>query len=244
MVQNIVSHKTGNQNLDADGRFNVSISNVTTEESFETELGFSPRWSPVLKLKNKIIFGTNGHYIYEDYQEPQIAIKHDDSNDFSYLTFNDSEEELFPVYLKDDVAFIVGSSGQMYTINDQLETNTFSPFEELIQQESYFEEGINNYLMLDETNALYSVYNNSTTTFGILNFKEDNPSFTVLENEFVEDNNRYKILYQNLDEQEIFIVEYGDRLDHLIVLDRESYKVKKKFQIDQGYLMDFVVKLN
>ena len=56
IFQTLVSHKTGDQNIQADtNEFNVSISNYSTKKSFETEYGHAPKWSPLLKFNNKIL---------------------------------------------------------------------------------------------------------------------------------------------------------------------------------------------
>ncbi|UTR14755.1 hypothetical protein MM221_19765 [Salipaludibacillus sp. LMS25] len=243
LLQNLVSHKTGDQNSDEYGNFSVSITNVTTEQSFETELGFVPRWSPILHFKEKVLFGTSGYYNEEDeYVAPTIGISSLEEDRIDYLTFNDTKEELFPVYANNDFAYIVGSSGQMYTLDEDLNIQTFKPFEKLSFQDHYFYEESNAYLMLDEKKALYSVMGENGMVFGILTLNE-HPEFTLLEDSFAEESKTYTILYENVDEEELYIIELGDEIDNVIVLNSHDLTLKFKFPIEQGYLMDFVVKL-
>ncbi|MCR6105829.1 hypothetical protein HXA34_05930 [Salipaludibacillus agaradhaerens] len=243
LLQNLVSHKTGDQNLDENGNFSVSMTNVTTEQSFETELGFVPRWAPILQFKKRIIFGTSGYYNEEDeYVAPNIGISSLEEGNIDYLTFNDTKEELFPVYANTDFAYIIGSSGQMYTLDEGFNIQTFKPFEELSFQDYYFYEESNAYLMLNEKKALYSVIGESGTIFGILTLN-DHPEFTLLKDSFTEEGKTYNVLYQNSDEEELYIIELGDEMDNVIVLNSHDLTLKYKFPIEQGYLMDFVVKL-
>lgn len=76
LFQTIVSHKTGDQNIDQKTKeFKMSISNYSIKKSIETEYGFVPKWTPLLGFNNKLFYGTSGEVKEKETMEyPGIGI--------------------------------------------------------------------------------------------------------------------------------------------------------------------------
>ncbi|MEH7123125.1 hypothetical protein V7149_06125 [Bacillus sp. JJ1503] len=244
LFQTNVSHRTGDQNTNEDNQFNMSISNFSREKSYETEYGYPPNWSPLLQLGEKIIYAGNGQVNDEGIADQAfIGIIDSQNESVEYTNFNKQSTEFYPLYAKENQAYIIGNYGKLFIINKDGDYKTYEPFKELPPQSFYYKIEGGGTLLLNEEAALHSVYNESSgTTLGLLSFKEK-PTFTVLDKDYIKKENSYRLLYQDINKQEIYLLETdGEKHGNLLVLDNHSFDLVHKIPVDYEYLLDFVIK--
>lgn len=248
IFQTNTSHKTGDQNYDEkSGGFNVSVSNATTQKSFETEYNRSPAFTPILHFREKIIYGTNATLGDNDnYEEHGIAIADIDKGSVRYETFGTKNVELIPVFSTNEHAYIIGDNGNMYVYDQDLQYKTYKPFKNLPKQQYYDIQG-NGQLALDEQRILYclrGIGEEDKYSLGVLNLK-DEPVFEIFNEDFANTESWYEPLYQNVEEKEIYIKERSNnkKNNNIIVMDSESLNVKVKFPASYNHLLDLVVKI-
>ncbi|WP_243388306.1 hypothetical protein [Bacillus kexueae] len=244
LFQTIVSHKTGDQNINDKGQFNMSISNQSTKISYETEYGYPPNWTPLLKLDKKIIYSGNGQV--NDHGVPEnafIGIIDTDINSVEYINFNKQSNEFYPAYTTDRQAYIIGDNGKVYVLKKDLQYRTYEPFKDLPPQDYYYFIDGGGTLLLNDHDALHFVYNEITgPTLGILSFKEE-PTFSVLDKTYIKEDHLYRILYQDTTNGEIYIIESDyDGSGNLLAIDNKSFELIHTIPVEYNHLLDFVIK--
>ncbi|MDY7221210.1 hypothetical protein [Halalkalibacterium halodurans] len=243
LFETIVSHKTGDQNYKPEtSEFNVSISNSTTEKSFETEYGFSPKWAPLLDFQGKIIYGIAGRVNNDgNYNNAGVGIIDLKKDQVVYEDFDQNNMDLFPIYSNNDNAFIMGENGDLYVYDKNFSYQVTKPFKDLPPQDNYYIEG-EGYILLEEDKALYGVFSEDEGfTLGLLKF-ETVPSFQPLDKEYIKDSHNYKILYHNPEVDEIYLLEVGDE-ENLLVIENGTFNLKSKIPVESSHLLDFVLKV-
>ncbi|GIN73085.1 hypothetical protein J14TS2_35600 [Bacillus sp. J14TS2] len=244
LFQTIVSHKTGEQNTNFDtGEFNISISNATTQESFETEYGHVPKWTPILSFAGKMIYGVSGRINAKDqYENSGIAIIDLTNETVEYESFATDSIDLAPIYASNEHAYIMGSNGNLYVYDKEFHYTSYSPFENLFKQAEY-EVNEAEQLALDDKRILYCLpIDEEGDTLGILSLRKE-PMFEPLA-EISQPGNTYRLLYQDKGNKEIYIIERNDKEENMIVLDRKNLHIKSKFPVENAHLLDFIIKIN
>lgn len=244
LFNTIVSHKTGDQVLNQEtGEFKMSIANYTKEKTYETEWGYEPDWSPILQFNNNLIYAGSGQVNDEGIAENTfVAIIDATDETMTPINFDRKGVEFSPLYASEEKAFILGSTGELFILNKDLIFQTHEPFKDLEKQDLYY--SYDGSIMLNEELAMHAVYNvtNGTTILGLLTLDE-NPKFTVLEKDYLDENKVYKLLYQDLNENKIYLIEGDSNEDDgtLIVIDNQSFDLIDKLPIDYHYLLDMVI---
>ncbi|MBS4201110.1 hypothetical protein KHA93_15835 [Bacillus sp. FJAT-49732] len=241
VFQTLASHKTGDQ-----GSY-FSISNATTQQSFETEYRRSPLSSPILHFRGKMIYGTAGTLgDNEEYKEHGIAIADLNKGTVTYETFGADNIALTPIFSTSDHAYIMGENGKMYVYDSDFKFKIFEPFKNLPKQDYYDIYG-NGQLALDEHRILFclgGIGREDKYSLGVLNLK-DNPVFELFNEEFANTDSWYEPLYQNVEEKEIYVKEMSNarRKNHIIILDSESLDIQARFPVRYNHLLDFIAKV-
>ncbi|KAA0548979.1 hypothetical protein FZW96_03445 [Bacillus sp. BGMRC 2118] len=244
LFQNLVSHKTGDQNFDPNtGNFNMSISDYDTKKSFETEYGYAPNWTPLLQLNNRIIYSGSGQVNEEGIPENAfVGLINTENNEVEYTKFDNKSIEYYPVYSNSNYAYIIGDEGKLFVLDKEFKYKTYDVFKGLPKQDYYY---INNgTLLLNEDTALHFLFDDEKgTSLGLLKFG-DNPTFSLLDMDYIKPEMSYRILYQDIVNNEIFLIESNEESNgHLLILDNKNFNLKKKIPINQNHLLDFVIKL-
>ncbi|WP_203363638.1 hypothetical protein [Bacillus sp. REN10] len=243
LFQSMVSYKTGDQNTNKNNDFNMSITNDTTKNSYETEYGRAPNWTPLLQFEDKIIYAGSGQVNDEGIADNNFVGLIDSKNKkANYMNFNKGLTEFYPIYATSKNAFIMNDEGKLFVLDRKLSYKTYEIFKDLPQQDKYYD--VEGSLLLNEETALYSIYNEkSGVSLGVLSFK-DTPSFTVLDENYINKKMTYRILYQNTKEKEIYMIESdGNGKGNLLVVDTQTFNLINKIPIEEDHLLDFVVKL-
>ncbi|MDY7220699.1 hypothetical protein [Halalkalibacterium halodurans] len=238
-----VSHKTGEQNIDPDTyAFNVSLSNATTEQSFETELDFVPKSAPLLGFQERIIYGLSGRLNQEGhYENAGIGIVDMAKENVTYEDFQQEGQDLYPLYANDDYAYILSEEGTLFVYDREFQYRATYPFHHLPRQDMYYLEG-EGAVFLEENKAFYLVQSEEDGfTLGLLTFGE-HPTFQALEKDYIQKDATYEILYYDHVVKEIYLREEGADA-HLLIIDNGTFDVKAKIPIEDSHLLDFVLKV-
>ncbi|MED4532039.1 hypothetical protein [Metabacillus fastidiosus] len=246
LFQNLVSHKTGDQNYDNNtGNFNMSISNFTTKKSYETEYGYAPNWSPILKLDETIIYSGSGQVNEDGIPENAfVALINSNNEKIEYTNLDKQATSFYPIYATEEKAYIVGAEGKLFVLDKNLNYETYEPFKHLSKKDFYYRDNITGILLLDKHTALYNLYDEKDgVTLGLLTFK-NTPSFSVLNKDYINKEMDYEMLYQDIQKKEIYLMETDyDGNAHLLVLDNQNLNLKYKIPVKQDHLLDFVLKI-
>lgn len=236
-----VSHKTSEQNIDSD-TFSVSLSNATTEQSFETEPDFVPKSAPLLGFQERIIYGLSGRFNQEGhYENAGIGIVDMAKENVTYEDFQLGGQDLYPLYADDDYAYILSEEGTLFVYDREFRYHATYPFHHLPHQDMYYFEGEGT-VFLEENKALYLVQSEEDgVTLGLLTFGE-NPTFQALEKDYIQKDAIYEILYYDHVVNEIYLREKGADA-HLLIIDNGTFDVKAKIPIEDHHLLDFVLKV-
>ncbi|MBO1911879.1 hypothetical protein J4G37_44705, partial [Microvirga sp. 3-52] len=97
--------------------------------------------------------------------------------------------------------------------------------------------------MLNEEVALQGIHQDGKTTLGLLTLSKE-PKFDLLEKDYLNPANDYKILYQDHKNNSIYIVEGAgdDKKGNLLVIDNTNFDLIHKIPIEYHYLLDMVIK--
>jgi len=71
---------------------------------------------------------------------------------------------------------------------------------------------------------------------------EPTPKFKKLDKNYIQSNSIYRFLYQNINEEEIYVVKSSEKKESLLVLDNKSFDLITEIPIEDAHLLDFVVK--
>ncbi|MGQ4665438.1 hypothetical protein ACUIJN_06295 [Metabacillus halosaccharovorans] len=242
LFQTLVSHKTGEQNINSEtNEFNVSISNFTSQKSFETEYGNPPKWTPLLEFNNKILYGTSGQYGDNDkYVNSGIAVI--DLEDQSVEYMNSGENvDMYPLYATEEHAFILGEAGKVITYDKNFEFNIYEPFKGMSKEDIFFNDD-SSQLLIDTKRALYNVYSQEKgSVIGLMTY-EPELKFEPLNKDYLKQDSIYRFLYQDKENGEIYIVSSNEQEEKLLIIDNTSFDVKAGIPIEYSHLLDFVVK--
>ncbi|KMY45872.1 hypothetical protein AC622_18050 [Bacillus sp. FJAT-27916] len=240
LFQTLVSYKTGEQNLTESGEFNVSISNYTNQMSFETEYGHVPKWTPILEFGDKIVYGTSGQLNEKGkYENFGIGVLSMEQQTIEYKTPK-KNEDLSPIYSTEKNLYILDSQGKMYVYDKNFNYKTYEPF--LNISADYYYSDDSPPLFIDENRALISISDNETgPIIGMLSL-EPTPKFKKLDKNYIQSNSIYRFLYQNINEEEIYVVKSSEKKESLLVLDNKSFDLITEIPIEDAHLLDFVVK--
>lgn len=251
IFQTIVSHKTGDQNYDAgSGTFQVSISDATTQESFETEHGYVPNGggSSILNFQDRIVYGIAGR-LGESFGVAFVDMK---NQLVTYHKPKSSKGDISIQYANATHMFTVDQLGTCFVYDRNFKVSKHEPFKQIVNPNvQYFFAPEGKRLMLDENKALYQVvyYKENKdlsmmqyTKMGIFHFDEI-PTFEIMEAEYIVPDYDYEFLYQDLESQEIYIKKVSEKESFLLVLDAKSLKLKEEIPVDYGEKLDFVIKI-
>jgi hypothetical protein len=239
LFQTLVSHKTGEQNMKVEtNEFNVSLSNYSTQQSFETEYGRAPKWSPLLQFQNKVIYGTSGQVNEnDDYENAGIGIVDVDKQTVEY-ELPEEASDLTPIYATDEYAYILGDDGKLFVYNKDFQYKVFQPFTGMTSDDLFYSED-SPPLLLDEKRALYQVQSATKgSVVGILTFEAE-PHFKLLPD--FEPTSHYRFLYQDVIRNEIYMVKADEKEESVLVIDNKTLKVKADIPVKNSHLLDFVV---
>ncbi|WP_172371942.1 hypothetical protein [Sporosarcina jiandibaonis] len=239
----IASHKTGDQDYNSHtGDFKMSISNYTQKKSYETEWGHAPDWSPILQFNGNFIYAGSGQVNDAGIAENTfVAIADPDLESAKYINFDRKAVEFAPIFTTEENAYILADTGELFVMNKDLSYETYEPYKGLPKQDLYYSAG--QFLMLNEELALQGIHANGKTILGLLSLSEE-PKFDILEKDYLNPTNSYKILYQDYNNKRIYIIE-GDSDDkdgNLLVIDNTNFDLIHKIPIEYHYLLDMVIK--
>lgn len=243
LFQTLVSHKTGEQNLNVKtNEFNTSISNYSLETSFETEYGNAPKWTPLLGFSNKIIYGTSGQVNEEgEYENSGIGIIDLGNQKVQYELPDKKAIDLYPIFSNDEKAYVLSDTGKLFAYDKNMQYQVFEPFKDLPKQDYYYNQEANP-LAIDKNTLLYSVFNNEKGyTVGLLTVGPE-PSFQPLEKDYIKADSNYRFIYQDIEMGEIYLLKMNEEESRVIVIDNKSFDKKVDFPVEFGHLLDFIVK--
>ncbi|MFN7250331.1 MAG: hypothetical protein ACK4M9_05995 [Anaerobacillus sp.] len=245
LFQTIVSYKTGDQNYDPEtGLFNMSISNYTTEKSYETEYGYPPNWSPILQSGDTVIYAGNGQVNDAGIAENAfVALINSQTGLVEYTNFDRQSTEFFPLYATDEYAYIIGNAGKIFVLDNENNYSTYEPFNDLLPQDYYYNiDGFGTLLISDGVVLHYLYSETAGITLGLLSLIGE-PTFTPLDKSYIDKDNSYRILYQDTINEEIYLLESTSNNDgNLLVINNQSFDLIHKIPIEYEYLLDFVIK--
>jgi hypothetical protein len=239
----IASHKTGDQDYNSQtGDFKMSISNFTEEKSYETEYGRAPDWSPILQFNNNFIYAGSGQV--NDAGIPEntfVAIADPNLETAKYMNFDRKAAQFAPIFSTEENAYILADTGELFVMDKDLSYETYEPYKDLPKQDVYYSAG--QFLMLNEEVALQGVHHDGKTMLGLLTLSEE-PKFDLLEKDYLNPTNSYKILYQDFNNNSIYIIEGegDDKKGNLLVIDNTNFDLIHKIPIEYHYLLDMVIK--
>jgi hypothetical protein len=239
----IASHKTGDQDYNSQtGDFKMSISNFTEEKSYETEYGRAPDWSPILQFNNNFIYAGSGQV--NDAGIPEntfVAIADPNLETAKYMNFDRKAAQFAPIFSTEENAYILADTGELFVMDKDLSYETYEPYKDLPKQDVYYSAG--QFLMLNEEVALQGVHHDGKTMLGLLTLSEE-PKFDLLEKDYLNPTNSYKILYQDFNNKSIYIIEGegDDKKGNLLVIDNTNFDLIHKIPIEYHYLLDMVIK--
>lgn len=150
-------------------------------------------------------------------------------------------EQLDPIYCSCEFAFVMDNLGRILVYDRDFQYKSYDTFNKTGKKDLVFRQE-NQPLLLNENKALYILYSDTVApSIGTLEFKEE-PEFRAVEVDYMESNNQYKILYQDAQEKEIYIVKSNDKKASLLIIDNENYKLLYEIPIEYAHLLDFVIK--
>ena len=243
LFNTIASHKTGDQDYNTKtGDFKMSISNYTQKKSYETEWGHAPDWSPILQFNNNFIYAGSGQV--NDAGIPEntfVAIADPALETAKYMNFDRKAAEFAPIFTTNENAYILANTGELFVMNKDLSYETYEPYKDLPKQDLYY--NASQFLMVNEELALQGLQHDGKTMLGLLTLSEE-PQFTILEKDYLNPTNSYKILYQDYPNKRIYIIEGGsdDKDGNLLVIDNTNFDLIHKIPIDYHYLLDMIIK--
>ncbi|MEM1503411.1 hypothetical protein RG959_08300 [Domibacillus sp. 8LH] len=243
LLQNLVSHKTGDQNLNMEtGAFQMSITNDTEKKSYETEYNLIPAWSPLLELGNKIVFAGSGEENDQGVDKGAVGLIDRKTSKIDYIDFSPKSTQFYPVYGTQDHAYIIGNEGKMFVLNQDLTYKEYNIFKSLPAQDYYFLESSGT-LLVDKEKALHFVASEQDgPILGLLSFKGE-PSFSPINKSYIRSDMSYRLLYQDTKQGEIYLIESdGEEKGNLLVIDNKTFDLVHKIPIEHDHLLDFVVK--
>ena len=241
----IVSHKTGDQVLNPNTHdFKVSMSNYTTEKSYETEWGFEPLWSPILQFNDHIIYAST-NVLTDDgtWSNSYVVMINEKDGTFKTTDYHlEPTTEFYPIYTNGEKAFILNRYGELIVLDQNFDYEIVKPYEFVPLKEQYYIH--NGFLMLDEKRALQviSEHDRSVDIMGILELSQS-PHFSPIEKDYLHEDRYYRILYQDIEAEVIFIIEedYNGKGKALII-DRNSFDLIDSFPVDYPHLLDIIIK--
>lgn len=242
LFQTLVSHKTGEQNYNPlIQSFQMSISDATTKESFETEYGNVPRSLPLVQFQDKILYANSGQY-KETYENFGVGVIDLEKQSVSYLS-PQKNVDLIPLYATKEYAFILNefSGGELYVYDQNFNYQTYLPFQDIPAPEQFYLESCQP-LFLNETTALYAVRSQTKGILLGLMFFRAIPEFQILEKDYMEPQSEYRLLYQDCHEKEIYLIRSNMRQESLLILSSETLELLHEIPIADAHLLDFVVK--
>ncbi|PXW89591.1 hypothetical protein DFR56_102369 [Pseudogracilibacillus auburnensis] len=221
--------------------YGSSISNFSKKVSWEVTKGYKATDEAILQFGHKIIYGN--YHENNEYQS-SIAIINSLTGTTEHVSLDDEigEWEYFPLYATEEHAYILGEQGMLYVLNQQLNVKKYTPFDSMPQQECYHD--MNASLFIDHLTALHIVYkeeNVSIPTLGIFSF-HDIPTFTIIDTDYLRENYYYKILYQDVKKQEIYLLGTDENNDHLLVIHHKTFDLLYDIPIEDGESLDLVIK--
>lgn len=243
LFQTLVSHKTGEQNINVKtNEFNMSISNYSLETSFETEYGNAPKWTPLLGFSNKIIYGTSGQVNEEgEYENSGIGIIDLGNQKVQYELPDKKANDLYPIFSNDEQAYVLSDTGKLFAYDKNMQYQVFEPFKDLPKQDYYYNQEANP-LAIDKNTLLYSVFNNEKGyTVGLLTLGPE-PTFQPLEKDYIKADSNYRFIYQDNERGEIYLLKMNEEESRVIVIDNKNFDKKVDFPVEYGHLLDFIVK--
>lgn len=239
----IASHKTGDQDYNSQtGDFKMSISNFTEEKNYETEYGRAPDWSPILQFNNNFIYAGSGQVNDAGIAENTfLAIADPNLGTAKYMNFDRKAVEFAPIFTNGENAYILADTGELFIMNKDLSYETYEPYKDIPKQDFYYNAG--HFLMLSDELALQGVQEGDKTVLGLLTLS-DEPKFDLLEKDYLNPTNSYKILYQDFNNKSIYIIEGDgdDKKGNLLVVDNTNFDLIHKIPIEYHYLLDMVIK--
>lgn len=242
IFQTLVSHKTGDQNVKADTfEFNVSISNYSTKKNFETEYGHAPKWAPLLNFNNKVLYGTSGQVNENnEYKNDGLGII-DLQNQNAVYKLPAGATDVTPIYSTEEYAFILGDFGRVFVYDKNFQNKVYEPFSEISKQGVFFMEE-SPPLLLDMNKALYSLYSQTKGfILGIMTF-EEKPKFHPLKKDYIDPSGNYRILYQDIEREEIYLLRLDEENESVLVIDNEDFNLLYEIPIEYSHLLDFIIK--
>lgn len=242
LFQTLVSHETGEQNMNTEtNEFNVSISNFSSQQSFETEYGNAPKWSPLLEFNNKVLYGTSGQVDDKDgYVNSGIGVIDLENQNVEYMNIKENTD-MYPLYSTKEHAFVLGDSGKVVSYDKNFEYRIYEPFEGMSKDDIYFNEE-SSQLLIDNNRSLYNVYSQEKgSIIGLMTY-EPELKFESLQKEYIDPHSSYRFLYQDQESGEIYIISSSEHEEKLLVVDNTSLNLKAEIPIENSHLLDLVVK--
>ena len=242
----IASHKTGDQIFNpVTHDFKVSMSNFTTEVSYETEWGLEPSWTPIVQFNGHLIYAGAGKVNDAGYSvDTFVAFINEENESVESTNFDHKGVEFAPIFANEKHAFILGiHTGELIVLDRNFDDEVFTPYENVEKRELYYVHDA--FLMIDYERALQVITEHDRTVdmLGILTLS-DEPRFTPLEKEYIHPDRHYRILYQDLDKGVIFLIESeeGASDGHVLVIDNKEFDLIDRFPVEYSQLLDMVVK--
>lgn len=204
--------------------------------------------TPILQFENKLIYGTAATLGEDDeYEEHGIAIVDMEEDVVQYETFGTDRVGFALLFATNEHAYILGDNGYMYVFDQNFHYKIYEPFKHVFNQD-YYHVIESEQLVLDENRILYSFRGtggDEQYALGIIHLNEE-PVFEIFNEAFANTESWYELLYQNVDENEIYVKEMSNtkKNNHVIILDSDSLEIKVKFPVDYNHLLDFVVKIS
>lgn len=243
LLQNLVSHKTGDQNLNEEtGNFQMSITNDTEQKSYETNYKLVPLWSPLLELGNKIIYAGNGEENNLGAAKGAIVLIDRKTSETVYMDFGQKSSQFYTVYGTENHAYIISNKGKMFVLNQDLTFKEYDTFKSVPAQDSYFTDSSGT-LLIDQDRALHFVYSEQDgPVLGLLSLKGE-PTFSPMDKPYIQSDMNYRILYRDTQQGEIYMIESdGEEKGNLLVIDHKTFDLVYKIPVEYDHLLDFVVK--
>lgn len=245
LFNTIVSHKTGDQVYNPEtGDFKVSVSNFSKQESYETEWGLEPSWTPLVQFQNYIIYAGLGAVNEEGISENTfVAFINAENGTVESTNFERKGAHFSPIYANEKNAYILVDTGELIQLDANLDYHVSRPYDGVAKREMYYV--YDGFLMLDETSALQVIsdHDREVDMLGILTLSAS-PKFTPLEKDYLDPEKVYRILYQDMEQGLVFLIERS--MDggeaHVLVIDNEWFELVDRFPIEYSHLLDFVIK--
>ena len=170
-----------------------------------------------------------------------VAIADPNLETAKYMNFDRKAVEFAPIFTTEENAYILADTGELFVMNKDLSYETYEPYKDLPKQDVYYNAG--QFLMLNDELALQGVQEGDKTVLGLLTLSKE-PKFNILEKDYLNPTNSYKILYQDFNNKRIYIIEgdSDDKNGNLLVIDNTNFDLIHKIPIEYHYLLDMVIK--